>query len=256
MLRPNLDSPLIGLRKVYALVSLLAFLIQYLRGQTWTHWGGLNLALVQGDYTYWLLRLSHLDPFWRQGFSDGLFLVLAWLGYVFPQKNYLGPCLGLAWLAYALSYNLTGMHLTHIWFPLGFLGLALGPSLGLTWLRYYAAWAMFSAFCWKLSRGSVFHYPQLALILQGQDNLGWLGFYLMGRPTWAYVFWLGACFLEASFVLAFFTRRFDGILGVLLLIFVCMDYLVMGLHFWPWLAFLPAFFSPNCKDLNCLSVKR
>jgi hypothetical protein len=115
--------------------------------------------------------------------------------------------------------------------------------------RYYFLYIFVSAAIWKIARGAVFNGQEMSriLLLHHSDLLTSHGdlpgepcslfscrFYtwLINHPHWSYWLYLGDTLLEASFIIGFFTRRWDRLLIVLALVFVIADLLVMRIPYW------------------------
>lgn len=107
-----------------------------------------------------------------------------------------------------------------------------------------------SAF-WKLSSGAIFHSGQMGAILldqhistlqyHGTDFFSRMIFYFIEHPLAAQALYIGSFLAEFSFVVAFFTTRFDRLLIVLLLFFLLSDFMLMGINYFPWLSFIGCF---------------
>lgn len=108
--------------------------------------------------------------------------------------------------------------------------------------RYYFLYIFVSAALWKLFRGAVFNGEEMSRILLQQhsdllsgDCSGWAcrtyG-WLIDHPGAAQWLYVGSAVLEASFLLGFFTRRYDRLLLLLAFVFVVADLLVMRIPYW------------------------
>jgi hypothetical protein len=109
-------------------------------------------------------------------------------------------------------------------------------------IRFYTCFLMTSAFFWKLSRGALWHEGQMTNILKIQQSAiltetdsdiysSWIA-YLVDHPMFANYLWFGAAAIELSFIIGFFSKRFDSLLFMLFWLFIFADFFVMGLHFW------------------------
>lgn len=111
----------------------------------------------------------------------------------------------------------------------------------LTWelARYYLLYVFASAAFWKITRGSAFYEPQLAEILKSQqlelflqqpDSLhAQFIQYLISNAQVAHTLLLANVVLQGSFVIGFFTKRWDGILFALAVLFCIANYYVMSI---------------------------
>lgn len=105
----------------------------------------------------------------------------------------------------------------------------------------------FSSGLWKIRTGAAFHYDQMPAILllqhapmlvsNGQYWFSKFIYYLVSHPIFAYCLYLLATILELSFVTGFFTNRYDRVGIALLLLFLCLDYFLMGINYFSWLPF-------------------
>jgi hypothetical protein len=109
-------------------------------------------------------------------------------------------------------------------------------------LRYFFLFFFASAAIWKVAQGGLFNISQMSGILLYQhkellasspgywqsDFLLWL----IQRPQLAYLLYLSAALLELSFIVGFFTRKYDRLLLVLLVIFLVMDHLIMRITYY------------------------
>jgi hypothetical protein len=115
--------------------------------------------------------------------------------------------------------------------------------------RYYFLYIFVSAAIWKIARGAAFNGQEMSriLLLHHTDLLTSHGGQLTGpctlfschvytwlvnHPYCSYWLYLGGALLEASFIIGFFTRRWDRLLIVLALVFVIADLLVMRIPYW------------------------
>jgi glycosyltransferase involved in cell wall biosynthesis len=115
-------------------------------------------------------------------------------------------------------------------------------DLLMTGCRYYFLYIFASAAIWKVARGTVFNGEQMSRILlvhhadllTGTCTSLSCRFYswLIAHPPLSQTLYIASALLEASFILGFFTRRFDRWLIVLAIVFVMADLLVMRIPYW------------------------
>jgi hypothetical protein len=108
--------------------------------------------------------------------------------------------------------------------------------------RYYFLYIFFSAAIWKIARGAVFNVAEMSniLLIHHSELLSGNGtsvaarcyVYLIGHPGLSWLLYLSAVGLELSFVIGFFTRRFDRVLLGLAILFVAADLLLMQIPYW------------------------
>jgi hypothetical protein len=108
--------------------------------------------------------------------------------------------------------------------------------------RYYFLYIFVSAALWKLLRGSLFNGEEMSriLLLHHGDLLSEAGdslscrvyFFLIDHPALSWWLYLGGVLLEGSFIVGFFTRRWDKMLLGFAVLFVVADLLVMRIPYW------------------------
>jgi hypothetical protein len=108
--------------------------------------------------------------------------------------------------------------------------------------RYYFLYIFFSAAIWKLARGAVFNVEEMSRILLVHhsdllsgpcDSWSCRGYlFLIGHPGLSWCLYAAGVLLEFSFVIGFFTRRWDRVLLGLAVVFVVADLLVMRIPYW------------------------
>lgn len=109
-------------------------------------------------------------------------------------------------------------------------------------LRYFFLFFFVSATVWKVAQGGLFSISQMSgiLLYQHKELLTsspgyWQSnflLWLIQRPQLSYLLYLFAALLELSFIIGFFTRKYDRLLLVLLVIFLVMDHLIMRITYY------------------------
>jgi hypothetical protein len=207
---------------------------------------------VQADNFYWFLHLLGLPQFFLQHYWAALSLDIGILSLLLlliynVYLRWAAVLYFLASLLYFVSYHSALMHHTHSLVPVLVLSMLLCVKTPANWkiwqptARYYACGAMLAAALWKLSRGTAFDTEQLADILQNQHQdllytqaqrlYAQIYTYLIAHPNQAFLLWQLAFWLEFSFIIGFFSRRYDAYLAVALIVFVVADYFLMSLYF-------------------------
>jgi hypothetical protein len=112
----------------------------------------------------------------------------------------------------------------------------------ITGCRYYFLYIFASAAIWKIARGAVFNGEEMSriLLLHHADLLTGTcssiscRFYqwLILRPALSQFVFIAGALLEGSFLIGFFTRRFDRWLILGAVVFVLADLLVMRIPYW------------------------
>jgi hypothetical protein len=108
--------------------------------------------------------------------------------------------------------------------------------------RYYFLYIFASAALWKIARGAIFNGEEMSriLLLHHTDLLTGactslscrLYSWLIARPALSQTIYIAGALVEASFIIGFFTRRFDRWLIGLAIVFVVADLLVMRIPYW------------------------
>jgi hypothetical protein len=109
-------------------------------------------------------------------------------------------------------------------------------------LRYFFLFFFVSAAIWKVVQGGIFSISQMSGVLLYQhkelltsSSTYWQSnflLWLIQRPHLSYLLYLSAALLELSFIVGFFTRKYDSLLLVLLVIFLVMDHLIMRIPYY------------------------
>ncbi|NNC95102.1 MAG: hypothetical protein HKN92_06025 [Chitinophagales bacterium] len=108
-------------------------------------------------------------------------------------------------------------------------------SMSLSWqsVRYYFIFIFVSASLWKLFRGAIFDGDHMVAILKEQhllslaDNSNVFIEYLISHSHMSQLLFISAFTCQFLFVFGLFSRKFDFILLILLLIFMTMNLIVM-----------------------------
>ena len=108
-------------------------------------------------------------------------------------------------------------------------------------LRYFLLFFFASAGLWKLRQGGVFNPAEMSGILLYQHTqlltnspLYWqskLILWLIQHRYIAYILYLLNTLIELSFIIGFFTKKYDKALLILFLLFLVMDYFVMRIPY-------------------------
>lgn len=226
---------------------------------------------TKADRFYWLLDslgiLNALINFLPLSLGiDILLFVLPLLMFFYPSNRLYALLYLPTIVMYFAAYNVSATHQEHT--MVGAIAAAfllcfkenLRFSTVFSAVRYYSCFLMASAFFWKLGRSSLWHEGQLTNILKVQHSAlitdsnntlycNWIN-YLIDNPSLAYGLWWTAALIEMSFIVGFFSKKFDSLLFLLFWLFLISDFLVMGLHFWE-LGILTIFFlKPYSQKLD------
>jgi hypothetical protein len=124
-------------------------------------------------------------------------------------------------------------------------------------LRYFFIYFFFSAGIWKVVNGGIFFPSQMSGILLDQhkemlaDSEGWwmktLIATLIAHATFSYTLYVLVTCMELLFGIGFFTRKYDGILAGMYVLFLLADHLIMRIPYYETLPFLLTFYL---KEVN------
>jgi len=125
-------------------------------------------------------------------------------------------------------------------------------------MRYYVLFIFTSASLWKITRGVAWDTSHMYLTLKAQhiDNfVNWPDHFitkiiaaLIENPLYCSIILLVAVISQLSFAVGFFTKKYDKLLAILLIVFIVSDYLVMRIEYWEFIVFLPLFLGKYPKE--------
>lgn len=115
-------------------------------------------------------------------------------------------------------------------------------------LRYFFLFFMASAGLWKFIQGGIFNMHEMSGVLLYQHNQQLTNspayrqtefyYYLIQHSTLSWFLYLLATLIELSFIIGFFTKKYDRQLAVLFIIFLIADYFLMRIPYFEMLPFL------------------
>lgn len=108
--------------------------------------------------------------------------------------------------------------------------------------RFIILYMFASAAMWKILRGALIEPQQMSHILMEQhanymvsNCTAWIcsfHAYLIQSPALSQTLYIVATLLEMTFITGFFTRKYDKLLVVLLVVFVVFDQFIMRIPYW------------------------
>ena len=242
---------------------LLLWIIRYVQGLLLHQLHGAPFVSVEADNFFWLWHGLQLVCYSIENYTlaiglDGIWLLLALIGITGRSKWWLNLIFLFVFTNYFVCFNSVATHHEHT--LIGFLFLQFlflvyqYTSFVLTFatIRYYVLFSMVNAGVWKVWRGSAFYYEQLEAILKIQ-HLDYLTtypentyshfiYYLIHNPSITASLWTAAWGIELFFLVGFFTKRLDTLLGYLFLLFFLGDYIIMDISFLEFCIFAIVFF--------------
>ncbi len=220
------------------------------------------LLRLDMDLTYWLVHATGIGALFQSSYAsalifDILLTALCLVSVVFPKRVIFPILTGIFYLVYCIllnSYQCWHYHnlITLILLIIPFCFKSLKTfSLLFAGLRYAVAYIYASAAIWKLVRGSVFNDGQMQWLIEHNyvDRLavdGYeLGFFenaifqLSNYPTLSSIALIIGVAMEASFLVAFFTRKFDRYLILIGVTFHLITTILVDVSFLQlWILFL------------------
>jgi hypothetical protein len=212
-----------------------------------TRFDGSTWLFMQSGLHQWLLYNN-----WGCILFDAAF-------YAMPLLYWLAFCHNLKWASwlavlmlitnwlYVQCYTLYPTnsiegHVGWLLYPLVFMAVPLKKFYFLTQgMRYFFLFFFASAAVWKIRQGGVFNTNQMSgiLLMQHKEYLiaapnYWYTqfiYWLVRHPGLGHVLYLAATVLEASFIVGFFTKKYDRLLLVFFLVFLIMDLLIMRIPY-------------------------
>jgi len=209
-------------------------LITWLFMQTGIHQWLLNNrgGWILFDSLFYSMPLFYLLTYkFAAKFSQTVAIIMLLINWCYVQCYTLYP-----------SNSIEG-HIAWLLFPIVFI-----PSNKKTFillfegLRYFFLYFFVSAAVWKLAQGGLFSEEQMSgiLLYQHKELLTsspgyWQSnflLWLIQKPQLSYLLYLSATLLELSFIIGFFTKKYDRLLLVLFIIFLLMDHLIMRITYY------------------------
>lgn len=246
---------------------ILVVLYQFCNSLLLSQLEGPVLMRVDMDPVYWLLQLTGLGEVLvsNQGISiffDTLLFVSLITAIVYPQKQFLRITASVLFSVYVLTINTYMCWHYHNLIPLLLLLIPFcvesvrNFSIWFAGLRYMVLFIYASAALWKLFRGSVFNPGQMKWMIEFNymDRLSQDGYMLssfesgivnlLDYPGIADALLILGVFMEAIFIIGFFTKRFDFLLLIVGVVFhLCTTILVEVSFIQLWILFIV--FVPN-----------
>lgn len=236
------------------------------------------LLRVDLDLTYWFVHLSGIGELFQTSYVaaisfDILLTVLCLVAVIFPKRIIFPILTGISFLAYCVllnSYQCWHYHnlITLIVLIVPFCFRSLKTfSLLFAGLRYVVAYIYASAAIWKLFRGSVFNEGQMKWLIEHNyvDRLAVDGyqlnflenimFQLSNYSTLSSIAIIIGVAMEASFLVAFFTRKFDRYLIIVGVVFHLITAILVDVSFLQlWILFV-VFLAPSRLNNTNLLIR-
>lgn len=204
------------------------------------------------NLTYWLFLLLQIPQFLTSNFFIALIADIILLSsciclIIWPKKYFLAIIFTIGyWLNY-MGYCLVNAYQPSVYAPLlvclpAMFKQSLNFSLCFWAVRLWACFLYFEAGFLKVLRGGIFHLHQmvnsikltlslyLAQVPVDSINLD-IKYFLIAYPVFAQSLYIAATVLELTFLIGFFTRKFDWLLLSLFLLFHSTNQYILNMPF-------------------------
>jgi len=211
-----------------------------------------SLILPYADNTFWFFHFLGIPQYLVGSFSVSLLfditMFVSILACLFLKKIKAFPIIFfLLFLCYFITLNSFRNHHAHNLIGVLLMSFSLCFqcsnlfAIGFFALRYYLLFIMSSAALWKLFRGSVFNLEHMSECLKLQ-HISYLVnnsnnlyadfiYFLINSQFISQTIFIAGFLIQLSFILGFFTEKYDKMLLVLFFTFFIGDYLLMDLAF-------------------------
>jgi hypothetical protein len=119
-------------------------------------------------------------------------------------------------------------------------------------LRWIFLAIFLSAGLWKITTGSIFHAEHFGAILLQQHTQAFIDGnessfikFIIAHKTVGHFFYVAAFFAEISFIVGFFTTKYDRLLIIFFSSFIILDYALMEINYCSWLVFIVFLYFTN-----------
>lgn len=215
------------------------------------------------DLSYWIAHLLHLPELISSAYFaptfDILLLLLPVFCFFYTKNTRLSIFYTIILFLYFITTNTYST--VHVHYLVGLLWASVvfwsaeATTFGLLWqgLRYYTCWTYFCAFLWKTGRG-FFYLREHAEAVILQENMTYLlqnkntydaNFlhYLLHHTDMAHYLLNAGMLLQATFIIGFFTKKYDKLLFILPFLFHASTYFLLDVVFWEILVLQFSFFA-------------
>jgi hypothetical protein len=245
--------------RYFYLASVLIFGIAFLSNALFSQLSQPVLIYPGIDNTYWLFhylgiphRVTH-SVLWSAVLDIFLFLVPVTASLISRRQVYAVVFTFLV-LVYQVTLSTYSIHHYHSLVGVLFLSVPFwfkpGERFTFTWeaVRYYFFFIFASASLWKICRGSAFDPHQLSNILMAQHAQYMYDYpdsiftqmyaYLISHYQVSFAMMFTVVLVQLGFLGGFFTKKYDRIYFVLLIVFCLLNYIVMHVYSFDLLIFL------------------
>lgn len=197
------------------------------------------------DVVYWFFNFIHLPQLILKFgvLFDSILAVSCILSFIWNNQTITCRVFFIAHFIYFVLYNmLAGHHYTNVGllfmsFPFIF-SSATRFSFCFALCRFAFCFILLSAACWKIARGNLAYPDQLYQLVLDAAISSWhskhslhaeIIIFLVQHKYWCHIIWVALITLEFSFILGFFSFKYDFILLINYLLFFIGGWLVLSL---------------------------
>ena len=237
------------LQRVFFSAVLLIFIYYYF-SHLFISQVGLNPILFQEiDPAYWLLMILKIPQLIAGNtiiaiFFDLILVISAVISFIKPSQSVSVKIFFVFYFLYYMLFNLlSGHHYVNIGILVTAFPFMFSRNEKFAFLfacsRYYFLFIFTSAALWKLWRGSLFHNGQIVTLLQQKKLLATISgdtslrfqidLFLLIHKEFALVAWIIMGVLELSFIIGFFSYKYDKILVANYILFLTGSFLIVGI---------------------------
>jgi hypothetical protein len=224
---------------------------------------------LKADRVLWLLDFLNILTSILQNpniaiLFDILLIILPLITLFYPQGKYLSILLFITCSLYYFSINSSSTHHEHNYIAILLISFLMifkdkvRYNLVFEFTRFYTCFIFSSAAFWKIGRGTFWQESQFQNILRVQHsellaldskNSVYFKFidFIINNYEISNLLWLFAIILQLSFLIGFFTKKYDHILLLNLLIFILTDFILMNICFFEYII-LSVFFMKKFKN--------
>ncbi len=226
------------------------------------------------DVTLNVLMLTHIHQFvithyWSCYILDALFIITnLGLIYCFNARHKFLKYICIATIIFNISYclllSIFGIQSIEQCIALFFMPIIFYKNdfkwfhFSVNTIRFIFISIIVSAALWKLRTLSVFNPEQMSGILLHQHTAylinnsetvyGQFIRFIINHTTLSFIIYLAGIIAELIFVIAYFTKKIDRLLIIVLLLFIVLDLLLMRINYFSWLPFMLCFYYSDYKQ--------
>jgi hypothetical protein len=235
------------LQRVYYALALFTLLLNACYQLMISQIGPNPLLNQDVDPVYLAFMAAGIPRFlsgWPAPYFDALLIASCVASLVWTKQRISPLLFFVLYFTYFVCYNmLSGHHYTNVGLLVMSLPFIFSSNLHFTTAfsvcRFLFCFMMFSAACWKILRGNLWHVDQASVLLitthletllnpgaAGNSLLSWL----IGHKTATHLIWVILILLEFIFILGFIALRWDKLLLASYLLFFTGGWIIFRIY--------------------------